>query len=55
MKNHTGIFIRLHQLNDEKVIKRLEDVSNKNGYIKSLIINDDSIYKNYKKGEGKNG
>ena len=51
MKNHKGIYLRLHEHNDAYAIKRLEGVSNKNGYIKSLINRDDSIYKNYEKGE----
>ena len=52
MKNHTGIYLRLHETNDAKILERLRTVTNKNGYIKALINNDASVYKKFKKGEG---
>ena len=51
MTNHKSILIKLHKVHDERVLKRLSEVSNKQGYIKDLIIQDPLIYKNYKKGE----
>ena len=38
--NHTAIYIKLHLVKDNDIIKRLSDVGNKQGYIKSLIRKD---------------
>ena len=51
MTNHKSILIKLHKTHDENVLKKLSEVSNKQGYIKDLIIQDPLVYKNYKKGE----
>lgn len=40
MKNHTGLFIRLHNIHDKDVIDKLQAVDNKQGYIKNLIRKD---------------
>ena len=51
MTNHKSYLLKLHKSHDEKVINKLQEVNNKQGYIKDLIIKDSSIYKNYEKGE----
>ena len=51
MTNHKSILIKLHKTHDEKVLTKLQEVNNKQGYIKDLIIKDSSIYKKYEKGE----
>ena len=51
MTNHKSILIKLHKTHDEKVLTKLQEVNNKQGYIKDLIIKDSFIYKNYEKGE----
>lgn len=51
MTNHKSILIKLHKSHDEKVLTKLQEVNNKQGYIKDLIVKDSSIYKNYEKGE----
>ena len=40
MKNHIGVYLNLHIDNDAAVIKKLEKVSNRQGYIKKLILDD---------------
>lgn len=50
MKNHEGVYIKLHKINDNDLIKRLSEVQNKQGYIKDLIKQDSSIYKKFKGG-----
>ena len=55
MKNHKGIFINLHEQNDKQILDRLNNVSNKQGYIKAVVKNDALIYKQYEKGEKDNG
>lgn len=40
MKNHEGVYIKLHKINDADLIKRLHQVDNKQGYIKDLIKHD---------------
>lgn len=37
MKNHEGVYIKLHKINDADLIERLHHVDNKQGYIKDLI------------------
>ena len=49
-KNHKGIYLQLHVVNDLQILQKLQEVKNKQGYIKNLIINDDSLYKNFIKG-----
>lgn len=51
MTNHKSYLLKLHKLHDEKVIDKLQEVNNKQGYIKNLILKDSFIYKNYKKGD----
>ena len=34
------IYLKLNKETDEKIVKKLEEVDNKQGYIKSLIIKD---------------
>lgn len=51
MKNHIGIFLKLHEENDKKIIEKLKRVSNKQGYIKAVVLDDAFIYKKYEKGE----
>lgn len=55
MKNHKGVYIKLHELNDKKILDKLEHLSNKQGYIKEVVLNDRIIYKQYEKGESSNG
>ena len=42
MKNstHHGVYLKLHQVNDQDIIKRLDERPNKQGYIKRLIRED---------------
>ena len=42
MKNniHHGVYLKLHQVNDKDIIERLDNQSNKQGYIKRLIRED---------------
>ena len=52
MKNHKGIFIRLHNEHDKSIIEKLNLVTNKQGYIKELIKTDNLFYHNFiRKGE----
>ena len=52
MKNHKGIFIRLHNEHDKNIIEKLSQVTNKQGYIKELIKTDNLFYHNFiRKGE----
>ena len=51
MQNYKGIFLKLNTVSDRPVISRLEQIKNKQGYIKELITNDSLIYKNYRKEE----
>ena len=51
MQNHKSILIKLHKSHDEKVLDKLQEVNNKQGYIKNLILKDSFMYKNYKKGD----
>lgn len=41
MKNHIGLFLKLHIVNDKDVIDRLQHEDNKQGYIKNLIRKDE--------------
>ena len=52
MKNHKGVFIRLHKEHDKQVIDKLSHVANKQGYIKELISTDSLFYLNYLRKEG---
>ena len=49
--NHVGVYLQLHKENDQRELKKLQEVQNKQGYIKNLIRNDDSVYKKYWKGD----
>lgn len=51
MQNYKGIFLKLNVVSDKPVISRLEQIKNKQGYIKDLISKDSFIYKNYRKEE----
>ena len=53
-KKHIGYYLKLHTINDKKIIDRLEAQENKQGYIKGLITKDLYINSQYEKG-GKNG
>lgn len=55
MKNHKGIFIRLHNEHDKSIIEKLNLVTNKQGYIKELIKKDNLFYHNFIRKEGKDG
>ena len=55
MKNHKGIFIRLHNEHDKNIIQKLNKVTNKQGYIKELIKTDNRFYYNFIKKEGNDG
>ena len=50
-RKHTGVYLQLHNINDQREIQRLQKVNNKQGYIKSLIRKDDSEYKKFMKGD----
>ena len=50
-KNHTGVYLQLHKVNDRQELQKLQEVKNKQGYIKNLIRSDDSIYKKFRKGD----
>ena len=52
MNNHTGIYIKLHQENDKEILKKLQNLNNKQGYIKEVVLNDSVVYKKYEKGVG---
>ena len=49
MNNHIGLFIKLHKEHDKKIIERLNEQPNKQGYIKDLILKDYYIKEQYKK------
>lgn len=51
MQNYKGIFLKLNTVSDRPVITRLEQIKNKQGYIKELINKDSFIYKSYRKEE----
>ena len=52
MKNHKGVFIRLHNEHDKNIIDKLSKVTNKQGYIKELIKTDSLFIQHYmRKGE----
>lgn len=51
MQNYKGIFLKLNTVSDRPVISKLEQIRNKQGYIKELINKDSLIYKNYRKEE----
>ena len=53
MQNYKGIFLNLNVISDKPVISKLEQIKNKQGYIKELINKDSFIYKYYRK-EGTN-
>lgn len=38
--NHIGVYLKLHKVKDNNIIKRLSEVGNKQGYIKELITRD---------------
>lgn len=37
---HHGVYLKLHQVNDQDIIERLDEQKNKQGYIKRLIRED---------------
>lgn len=49
MQNYKGVFLKLNVVSDKSVISKLEQIKNKQGYIKELISKDSLIYKNYRK------
>jgi hypothetical protein len=51
MQNYKGIFLKLNVIADEPVISKLDQVKNRQGYIKHLINEDTFIYKKYRKEE----
>lgn len=51
MQNYKGIFLKLNTVSDKPVISKLEQIKNKQGYIKELINKDSFIYKDYRKEE----
>lgn len=53
VSNHIGVYIRLHKVHDDIIIKRLKEQTNKQGYIKGLIMKD-AYKQNNKKGEAGN-
>lgn len=53
MQNYKGIFLKLNVISDKPVISKLEQIKNRQGYIKELINRDSFIYKDYRK-EGTN-
>ena len=55
MKNHKGLYLNLHTVNDKNIIEKLEKVYNKQGYIKALINADALFYHSFKRKGEKNG
>ena len=56
MKNHVGVYLSLHTNNDKNIIEKLNQVNNKQGYIKELIKTDSLLCQKYKrKGEKDDG
>lgn len=53
MQTYKGIFLKLNTVSDRPIISKLENIKNKQGYIKELISKDSFIYKDYRK-EGTN-
>lgn len=51
MQSYKGIYLKLNEVSDKPVISKLEQIKNKQGYIKDLINSDPTIYKNYRKEE----
>ncbi len=52
MKNHIGVYLNLHIKNDAAIIRKLEKVNNRQGYIKKLIQDDQiKLYAFAKEGE----
>lgn len=49
MQNYKGIFLKLNVISDKPVISKLDQVKNRQGYIKELINKDSFIYKSYRK------
>ena len=49
MNNHIGVFLKLHKEHDKKIIERLNEQPNKQGYIKGLILKDSYIKEQYKR------
>lgn len=49
MQNYKGIFLKLNVIADKPVISKLDQVKNRQGYIKELINKDSFIYKSYRK------
>lgn len=51
MQKYKGIFLKLNTVSDLPVLNKLQQIKNKQGYIKHLIRADTFIYKKYKKEE----
>ena len=51
MQNYKGVYLKLNKVSDRPIISNLEQIKNKQGYIKDLISKDYSIYKDYRKEE----
>ena len=51
MQNYKGVYLKLNKVSDRPIISKLEQIKNKQGYIKDLISKDSSIYKDYRKEE----
>lgn len=49
MQNYKGIYLKLNKVSDRPIISKLEQIKNKQGYIKDLISKDSLIYKDYRK------
>ena len=49
MQKYKGIFLKLNTVSDLPVLNKLQQIKNKQGYIKHLINEDTFIYKKYKK------
>ena len=49
MQNYKGIFLKLNVISDKPVISKLDQVKNRQGYIKELINKDSFIDKSYRK------
>lgn len=52
MTNHIGIYIKLHKVNDAALIRKLQTIDNKQGYIKDLISADQIKLYKYAKEKG---
>lgn len=51
MQKYKGIYLKLNKVSDKALLSKLEQIKNRQGYIKELINADSFIYKNYRKEE----